>query len=423
MYSGALPNTPTRNPKPPETQNKGFPGFSGLFHGIYPLACDQEDPCAKSQQDPGQADRLCSRTAGGGERGSGLINNRIFQPGISEIQVRTCRTVVFSMRSCNRHDSIFAAVVSGGYVRLPQCIGAGIKAAQVKHAVTVGNHFRHDTLLCLLVCHNIAAVPLVSQLDGCLSVKKCKAGAGKRRTLLAVCFLHTFDCVREYPHRIRFCLPHIILIVLVRVDIRIRIIGIFEINAVAVEKVENGYVYTIEGNSSDKVMENQYSIGSPEILGYGKYKAPERTVSGDAATQAWKYLKSYGYSDSVVAGIIGNMMRECGGDTLDLDWDIIGHFNGDEFYGLCQWCLRYTPSGFKGSSIKEQCEYLHQTIQGEFAAYGGNYHGITYLEFLQADTRTAAEAFCCVYERCGDYANEGPRRANNAERAYNQFHK
>ena len=190
-----------------------------------------------------------------------------------------------------------------------------------------------------------------------------------------------------------------------------------------VEKVENGYVYTIEGNSSDKVMENQYSIGSPEILGYGKYKAPERTVSGDAATQAWKYLKSYGYSDSVVAGIIGNMMRECGGDTLDLDWDIIGHFNGDEFYGLCQWCLRYTPSGFKGSSIKEQCEYLHQTIQGEFAAYGGNYHGITYLEFLQADTRTAAEAFCCVYERCGDYANEGPRRANNAERAYNQFHK
>lgn len=190
-----------------------------------------------------------------------------------------------------------------------------------------------------------------------------------------------------------------------------------------VEKVENGIVYTIEGNSGDKVCENQYSVGHYEILGYGSYKQHESTASGDAASQAWTYLKSYGYSDSVVAGIIGNMMRECGGDTLDLDWDVVGHFDGNEFYGLCQWCLLYTPSGFKGSSIKEQCEYLHNTIESEFDAYGGNYNGITYQEFLKADTRTAAIAFCCVYERCGDYANEGPRRANNAEKAYNQFHK
>ena len=53
---------------------------------------------------------------------------------------------------------------------------------------------------------------------------------------------------------------------------------------------------------------------------------------------------------------------------------------------------------------------------------GGNYGGITYIEFLQSDTRTAAIAFERVYERCGDYANEDNRRANNAERAYNHFH-
>ena len=190
-----------------------------------------------------------------------------------------------------------------------------------------------------------------------------------------------------------------------------------------VEKVENGIVYTIEGNSGDKVCENQYSIGNNEILGYGYYTGNNSVATGDAAQQVWTYLKGYGYSDSVAAGIIGNMMRECGGDTLNLDWNIIGHYNGDEFYGLCQWCLKYTPSGFKGSNVKEQCEYLHKTIKSEFKTYGGNYNGITYSQFLKSDTRTAAIAFERVYERCGNYSSEDSRRADNAEKAYNKFHK
>ena len=190
-----------------------------------------------------------------------------------------------------------------------------------------------------------------------------------------------------------------------------------------VEKVEGGRVYTIEGNASDKCQELSYSVGYHEILGYGFYESNSSSAgSGDVASQVWTRLKSYGYSDSVAAGIIGNMMRECGGDTLDLDWDIVGHYNGDEFYGLCQWCLSYTPPGFKGSTVIAQCDYLKQTIQSAFANYGGNYGGITYIEFLQSDTRTAAIAFERVYERCGDYANEDNRRANNAERAYNHFH-
>ncbi|MBQ3330249.1 MAG: CHAP domain-containing protein [Ruminococcus sp.] len=195
-----------------------------------------------------------------------------------------------------------------------------------------------------------------------------------------------------------------------------------------VEKCEGGTVYTIEGNTSDSCAAHQYDVHYACIYGYGTPRYSDGTldegsVTGDVATQVWTYLKSYGYSDSVAAGIMGNMMRECGGDTLDLSWNIVGHYNGDEFYGLCQWCLRYTPSGFKNSSIKQQCDYLQQTIASEFAAYGGNYNGITYSEFLNADTRTAAIAFERVYERCGDYANEDGRRANNAEVAYNHFHK
>ena len=36
-----------------------------------------------------------------------------------------------------------------------------------------------------------------------------------------------------------------------------------------VQKVENGRVYTVEGNSVDSVRINQYSVGYYEILGYG----------------------------------------------------------------------------------------------------------------------------------------------------------
>ena len=36
-----------------------------------------------------------------------------------------------------------------------------------------------------------------------------------------------------------------------------------------VEKVENGRVYTIEGNSGDSVRQNSYPVGHYEVLGYG----------------------------------------------------------------------------------------------------------------------------------------------------------
>ena len=37
----------------------------------------------------------------------------------------------------------------------------------------------------------------------------------------------------------------------------------------SVEKVENGKVYTVEGNTGDSCAERQYAIGHYEILGYG----------------------------------------------------------------------------------------------------------------------------------------------------------
>jgi hypothetical protein len=36
-----------------------------------------------------------------------------------------------------------------------------------------------------------------------------------------------------------------------------------------VEKVENGRVYTIEGNTSDSCRQRSYPVGYYQILGYG----------------------------------------------------------------------------------------------------------------------------------------------------------
>jgi len=36
-----------------------------------------------------------------------------------------------------------------------------------------------------------------------------------------------------------------------------------------VEKVENGVIYTVEGNSGDICRENAYPVGWYQILGYG----------------------------------------------------------------------------------------------------------------------------------------------------------
>ena len=64
-----------------------------------------------------------------------------------------------------------------------------------------------------------------------------------------------------------------------------------------------------------------------------------------AATIAWIYMtEELGWSEVVAAGIIGNMMSECGGQTLELDWDS----NGSSGYGLIQWI------GERRVSIKEK---------------------------------------------------------------------
>lgn len=83
------------------------------------------------------------------------------------------------------------------------------------------------------------------------------------------------------------------------------------------------------------------------------------------ATIAWIYMtEELKWSNVVAAGIIGNMMAECGGQTLALNWDS----NDSNGYGLIQWI------GARRASIKakygelptivEQIEFVKDELYG-----------------------------------------------------------
>lgn len=135
-----------------------------------------------------------------------------------------------------------------------------------------------------------------------------------------------------------------------------------------------------------------------------------------AATTVWNYLRSLGYNKAICAGIIGNMMSECGGHTLDLQWWIYD----DGFYGVCQWYVGYYPA-INGTDLYTQLDYLASTIAYEFNTFGFKYYsGFNYEAFLQIDNYyDAAIAFAKCYERCASWTYSS--RTSNAAKAYEYF--
>lgn len=134
-----------------------------------------------------------------------------------------------------------------------------------------------------------------------------------------------------------------------------------------------------------------------------------------AATYVWKYLKAQGYNDYICAGIMGNLMAEVGGQTLNLNWSA----SGNGYYGMCQWNKAY--SQIWGANLEDQCNFLINTIKYEFDTFGFNYYkGFNYDAFLNmTDCKEAALAFAKCYERCGSGSYNV--RKENAMKAYNYF--
>lgn len=147
-------------------------------------------------------------------------------------------------------------------------------------------------------------------------------------------------------------------------------------------------------------------------------KWAEKASEYPYATKLWQYLKTLGYSDIACAGILGNVMAECGGLTLDLQpfvYDPTG-----KYYGMFQWSLRYFPET-DGMSFEEQLEYYRQTSGPTFKTWGNKYaDGFALDDFNElTDPRETALAFAKIYERCASWTYE--IRQNLAEVAYQYF--
>lgn len=133
-----------------------------------------------------------------------------------------------------------------------------------------------------------------------------------------------------------------------------------------------------------------------------------------ATTVYYKLSRDMGLNDYCCAGILANMMVECGGSTLDLKWDAWDETR--KYYGLCQWSIEYHPL-IKDMDIQEQLDYLEETLADELDIFGYRYsEDFGYIAFTQLDQSTsAALAFAKCYERCHeDYYIV---RTDNAETA------
>ena len=151
------------------------------------------------------------------------------------------------------------------------------------------------------------------------------------------------------------------------------------------------------------------------------YNWEVRASEYPVATQVWLYMKEeFGWSDTVCAGIMGNMMAECGGCwTSDLDWDV----SSSSGYGMIQWLGGRKQQLFNiyGSnpSVEDQLNFMKDELFGT--------NGVTKQvtdsqldKIMNADSpEDCAYAFACYFERCG----EGHRsiRRDYARRAYEYF--
>lgn len=134
------------------------------------------------------------------------------------------------------------------------------------------------------------------------------------------------------------------------------------------------------------------------------------------AAEIWYFLTDKVCSEVVAAGIIGNIMTEVGGQTLNLNPTIYG----GNYYGICQWSLYYSPQ-VNGMTLEQQLFHLWDTMPQEFNTFGKNYYqGFNYDAFLKIDNvYDAALAFAKCYERCSSKSYSV--RQQNALTAYNYF--
>lgn len=154
--------------------------------------------------------------------------------------------------------------------------------------------------------------------------------------------------------------------------------------------------------------EAQTTFFSPEKSGndvcaemIGEKMREEYSVAG----YVYERLRKASLSDVAIAGILGSMMNECGGNTLHLNPDIY-EYEYRKHYGLCQWSVLYSPE-MNGASLEDQVTYLIETMGKNMHQFGGSLE-----EFNQLKKPEDAGAYFCKYYERGINSNQ--RSTNSA---------
>lgn len=171
---------------------------------------------------------------------------------------------------------------------------------------------------------------------------------------------------------------------------------------------------TIEETTTPIIIETTTEI---EEIDYEEELWQKRKSEYPVASYIWLYMKELGWNDYVCAGIMGNIMAEVGGQTLNIE----PYLYSGQYYGICQWYLPYTDGTLSGASLEYQCEYLKNTIEKEFNIFGYKYSSsMNYLNFLNLSSPSeAALCFAKCYERCASFSYN--IRQTNAQKAYTYF--
>ena len=126
----------------------------------------------------------------------------------------------------------------------------------------------------------------------------------------------------------------------------------------------------------------------------------DSTIEYGYAKYVWWYFRLKGYNEYICSGILGNIMVECGGLSLNINYSVD---TGNGYYGMCQWNKNYYSS-IVGGDLKRQCKFLEETIKEEFDTFGEIYKkGFDYSSFLELkNEEEVALAFAKCYERCSN---------------------
>ena len=138
------------------------------------------------------------------------------------------------------------------------------------------------------------------------------------------------------------------------------------------------------------------------------------------AEQVWRAMKAKGWNDDVCAGIMGNIMAECGGGTLEISAYLDG--DGKTSFGLCQWhnerkadMLKFNGKNYNTTTNLPPIEH-----QIDFIEYELNLYNIDIIDSDKNYEEVAYE-FCVEFEIPNNKYKKAEQRKQFAKIAYQEF--